>query len=154
MARRPRSHSEWKLSVSTYISSELRHRLVRADGNRCAYCRTSELCSGLPLVIDHILPRSRSGLTEFENICFACYRCNEFKGAATHSDASETASVRLFHPRLDAWEEHFCWSPDGIHIDGLTEIGQASVLQLNMNNAIIVAARKRWVFAGWHPPDC
>lgn len=89
-------------------------------------------------------------MTLFENLCLSCYRCNEFKGTATHSAENR---IRLFHPRRDLWDEHFRWSLDGTHIVGLTEIGIATVTQLNMNNGVVVAARRRWVSAGWHPPD-
>jgi hypothetical protein len=39
------------------------------------------------------------------------------------------------------------------HIEGLTTIGRATVIALRMNNAVIVATRKRWFSIGWHPPD-
>ena len=36
---------------------------------------------------------------------------------------------------------------------GLTAVGRATIVALNMNNAVIVYARRRWVSVGWHPPD-
>jgi hypothetical protein len=50
------------------------------------------------------------------------------------------------------WSKHFRWSEDGTQIIGLTPCGRVTVLALNMNNPDIVAARSRWVQAGWHPP--
>jgi hypothetical protein len=35
----------------------------------------------MPLVVDHILAEARGGSDEFDNLCAACYRCNEYKGA-------------------------------------------------------------------------
>ncbi|MEE8390909.1 MAG: HNH endonuclease [Anaerolineae bacterium] len=44
-------------------------------------CRVNYWPLGMPLVVDHILPRSLGGSDEPENLCAACYRCNEYKGA-------------------------------------------------------------------------
>jgi 5-methylcytosine-specific restriction endonuclease McrA len=66
--------------MSIYLSSDLQHRLEEADDHRCAYCRTSQANTGQPMTVDHILPQSQGGTTTFENLCFACRRCNEFKG--------------------------------------------------------------------------
>jgi hypothetical protein len=33
-----------------------------------------------------------------------------------------------------------------------TEIGRVTVTVLQMNNLVTVAARRRWVSVGWHPP--
>jgi hypothetical protein len=41
---------------------------------------------------------------------------------------------------------------DGTEIVGMTAIGRATCLALNMNNSLIVEARRRWVAVGWHPP--
>lgn len=37
-------------------------------------------------------------------------------------------------------------------IKDLTPIGRVTIVSLKMNNPVIVAARLRWVIAGWHPP--
>ena len=34
-----------------------------------------------------------------------------------------------------------------------TDIGRVTIIGLNMNNAVIVSARRRWVQVGWHPPQ-
>jgi hypothetical protein len=60
--------------------------------------------------------------------------------------------VPLFNPRQQRWSEHFAWSADGTQITGLTIIGRATVVALQMNNATIIPARRRWAAAGWHPP--
>jgi hypothetical protein len=35
---------------------------------------------------------------------------------------------------------------------GLTAIGRATIIALNIHNEVIVDARRRWVSVGWHPP--
>ncbi len=55
--------------------------------------------TGARLVIDHIIPESAGGETVWENLCLACYACNEFKGAKIEVEDPVTGeSVRLFHP--------------------------------------------------------
>jgi hypothetical protein len=89
----------------------------------------------------------------FENLCFACRRCNEFKGAVVKAqDPLTTEFISLYNPRLQNWEEHFSWDASGINLMGLTSVGRVTILILQMNNEIILNARRRWVSAGWHPP--
>ena len=139
---------------SRRLSAELRKRLLAADDQRCAYCHTSEANTGQPMTIDHVVAEARGGRTTFDNLCFACRRCNEFKGdAVIGRDLLSDDAVPLFHPRLHRWSEHFAWDASGTRLIGLTAIGRATILALNMNNAIIVDARRRWVSAGWHPSE-
>ncbi|RMF29335.1 MAG: HNH endonuclease [Chloroflexi bacterium] len=137
-----------------YIPLELR-RQVRADaGRRCGYCRSSEVLTGMPLEIEHIIPEAAGGLTVRENLWLACHRCNGFKGSRTHAvDPVTGEQVALFNPRTQSWYEHFAWSLDGTLVIGLTPCGRATVEALRLNNEYVVEARRFWVEAGWHPPD-
>jgi hypothetical protein len=127
--------------------------LIKADNRHCVYCYTTEANTGQPTTIDHILPQAQGGETVFENICFACRRCNEFKGSTTHAQDPLTGEeVTLFHPRKQKWIDHFQWDETGTLVIGLTAVGRATVVALNLNNAVIVDARRRWVSVGWHPP--
>jgi hypothetical protein len=67
-------------------------------------------------------------------------------------DAVTGTLVRLFNPRLDRWPDHFAWADGGAIIVGTTPIGRATVAALQMNDRDIVAARRLWTAAGWHPP--
>lgn len=121
--------------------------------HRCGYCLTTEANAGIPLTVDHIIPRSKGGTTVLTNLWLACYRCNEFKADRTEAEDPLTGeSVPLFNPRTQAWRGHFA-SPDGTHVVGLTATGRATVIALRMNDQVRVAARRRWVSVGWHPPD-
>ena len=137
----------------SYLSTELRDQLLEVDNRHCAYCYTTEANTGQPMVVDHIIPQGRGGETSFENLCFACRRCNEFKGTITNAQDPLTGeTVPLFHPRQQAWSNHFQWDDSGALLIGLTSTGQATVVALNMNNSVITEARRRWVSVGWHPP--
>lgn len=54
-----------------------RRTIYKRDGNTCMYC------GGRPgteeLTIDHVLPRSKGGLTTWENCVLACVDCNSIK---------------------------------------------------------------------------
>jgi hypothetical protein len=139
--------------MSIYLPTELRLQLEQADDHCCAYCQTVQANSGQRMVPDHIVPESQGGQREFENLCFACRLCNEYKGAKTTGIDPQTGeTTALFHPRQQIWAEHFAWEENGTRIIGLTAVGRATIITLNMNNDIIVPARLRWVTAGWHPP--
>jgi hypothetical protein len=136
------------------LSADLRERLLAADNRRCAYCHTTEANTGQPMTLDHIVPEVQGGPTTFDNLCFACRRCNEFKGKVTTAQDPLTGEiVPLFHPRTQTWSDHFAWDASATHLIGLTAVGRATVVALNMNNAVIVDARRRWVSVGWHPPE-
>jgi hypothetical protein len=138
----------------SYLPADLHDRLLETDDRHCAYCQTTEANTGQPMTVDHILPQAQGGETTFENLCFACRRCNEFKGSAVNAQDPLTGEVApLFHPRQQVWADHFRWDESGTQLIGLTAVGRATIVALNMNNSVIVYARRRWVSVGWHPPD-
>ena len=138
----------------TRISARLRQKLAEECRYRCGYCLMTEANTGTPMTVDHIIPISKGGETSLTNLWLACYRCNEFKADQTEvQDPLSGEVVPLFNPRIQAWGEHFAWSPDGTRIVGLTATGRATVVALRMNDDLRVAARRRWVSAGWHPPS-
>lgn len=140
--------------MSTYLSDALRQQLIDADDHRCAYCQTTQANTGQPMVVDHLIPEAQGGQTQFDNLCFACRRCNEFKGAMTQAPDPLTGDITpLYHPRQHQWTDHFAWDMAGIHLLGLSAIGRSTIVALNINNDVIVAARRRWVSVGWHPPE-
>lgn len=137
-----------------YLPAALREQLLAADDHWCAYCHTTEANTGQPMTVDHIIPQAQGGQTTFDNLCFSCRRCNEFKGSATSAhDPLTDQTVPLFNPRAQVWREHFGWDGSGAHVVGLTAVGRATVIALQMNNTVIVDARRRWTSVGWHPPE-
>ena len=69
-----------------------RRNLYRRDGNCCQFCGrrfpTHELS------IDHVIPRSRGGRTNWENCVLACIPCNVRKG----SRLPDEANIALLRP--------------------------------------------------------
>jgi hypothetical protein len=70
----------------------------------------------------------------------------------TGIDPMSGERVALFDPNNQSWAEHFAWGESGKLIAGLTAVGRATVVQLQLNRPILVRARKQWIRAGWHPP--
>ena len=62
--------------------------LLARDQFTCQYCG-AEL-SVRESSMDHVIPRSRSGTTCWENVVIACHPCNRHKGGRTPSEARMT----------------------------------------------------------------
>lgn len=136
-----------------YISPEVRMRVAKTAKFRCGYCLTSQHIVGRLLEIDHIIPESRGGTANEENLWLACPLCNGAKSDHIEGPDFKTGqNAPLFNPRIDRWKMHFRWVEDGTRIEGLTPKGRATVDLLKMNHSDSVEVRRRWVSVGWHPP--
>jgi hypothetical protein len=136
------------------VSAKLRLLLEKRDKKRCCYCLATEDNCGLRMHADHIIPESVGGGTKPDNLCLICFSCNVYKGAKQKwSDPLTQETVNLFHPLRRNWNIHFSWNESKTKILGLTPCGRATIDALKMNNPTIVNARRRWVSAGWHPPE-
>ena len=134
------------------ISAAVRRQITERDTQRCADCR-SPMIVGIPMVIEHIIPLVSGGSSTPDNLCLACYRCNEFKGSRTEAaDPIDGKLTVFFHPRLQRWSEHFAWREHGDTMDGLTSCGRTTIEALRLNNDWIVQARRLWMLVGLHPP--
>ena len=139
--------------ASKRISAEHQDRIRRQADNRCGYCQSHQKYVMGRLEIDHLIPRSKGGSDDEENLWLSCRLCNNAKRDQTHGVDPLTREVMpLYNPRTQAWSDHFIWSDDGVQIIGLTPCGRATVLALQLNNLIAVMVRQEWVAAGWHPP--
>jgi hypothetical protein len=134
------------------ISESLREQVTERAKGYCEYCQTAKVIV-TTMEVDHIQPEARGGATHLDNLCLVCRGCNSFKHDFVEGIDPETLQeARLYHPRLDKWLEHFRWSEDGLELIGLTSVGRATIVRLRMNRPEILASRKLWVQAGWHPP--
>jgi 5-methylcytosine-specific restriction endonuclease McrA len=69
--------------------------LIR-DGFRCAYCGSPKF----KLTIDHIIPKSKGGKSNFENCVAACKPCNTKKGDRRPSQVSMYLNVKPRQPTV------------------------------------------------------
>ena len=131
----------------------LRVQVAAQAQHRCGYCLTQEVVSGVPLTLEHIIPRALGGSDTEENLWLSCRLCNEAKGVQTQATDSDTESVvPLFNPHTDQWGEHFDWSEDSTMILGRTATGRATIAVLSLNSELRIRSRALWVEAGYHPP--
>ena len=81
----------------------------RAAGG-CEYCRMHQSLQGATFHVEHVLPRSLGGRSEFDNLAWACPSCNLHKSNRVEVESPEVqATVPLFNPRTDNWDDHFRW---------------------------------------------
>lgn len=115
----------------------------------CEYCHAPEIVFNLPFEVEHITPQSRGGEVAEDNLALSCRSCNLYKSDyVSASDELTRREVRLFNPRRDIWNEHFSMVEEIGEIEGLTEIGRATVSRLRINSKAQVKARKQWLRLG------
>jgi 5-methylcytosine-specific restriction endonuclease McrA len=56
---------------------EVREYLLEKWGRKCAYCGVENV----PLQVEHIHPQAKGGTSRISNLCMACEKCNQKKGA-------------------------------------------------------------------------
>lgn len=74
----------------TLFGYEVREYLQEKWGRKCAYCGKG----GVPLEIEHIVPKSRGGTDRVSNLTLACRECNQRKGNMT--------AAEFGHPHVQA----------------------------------------------------
>jgi hypothetical protein len=123
-----------------------RAEVVARAGRRCEYCHLPTRGQVATFPIDHITPRHAGGTTAMDNLALACPHCNAHKWtAAEQPDPKTGESVCLFHPRRDAWEEHFEWVGVGVLS------GRTTVAALHVNAADMVELRSLLAELGLFP---
>jgi 5-methylcytosine-specific restriction endonuclease McrA len=82
-----------------------RQNIFRRDGNRCIYCGSRE-----NLTLDHVLPKSRGGKTNWDNLVAACRRCNSRKGDLTTEEMGITLARKPYKPSFIMFLRDFAGS--------------------------------------------
>ena len=136
--------------MSARVPAALR-RLVRQRANRrCEYCLFHEEDTLFPHQVDHVVAQKHRGQTHEENLVWACFACNKFKGSDLSSIDFETGRlVRLFNPRKDQWSDHF--RLEGARIVPVTAKGRVTEYLLQFNLPKFVQARQLLILAGRYP---
>lgn len=135
------------------ISRRTREAVIRRAGACCEYCASQARFTPDPLSVEHIIPRARDGKSTLDNLALACQGCNGRKHISTHSlDPVSGELVRLYHPRTDAWAEHFTWDASNVLMVGLTPVGRATVAKLELNRPALQRLRRVLRAHGEHPP--
>jgi 5-methylcytosine-specific restriction endonuclease McrA len=74
-----------------------RRAVFARDDHRCQYCGAAAEN------IDHVVPRSRGGAHEWENVVAACKRCNAKKEDRLHTELGMTLRRRPTAPKELTW---------------------------------------------------
>lgn len=105
-----------------------------------------------PFEIDHIIARKHRGPTIASNLALSCFHCNSFKGSNIAGLAPRNRKLApLFNPRRHKWARHFRWQ--GCYLAGLTAIGRATVVVLNINDPFRVELREGLTEEGVFPSN-
>jgi 5-methylcytosine-specific restriction endonuclease McrA len=69
-----------------------RKNVLLRDRYTCQFC--GRVMPAQDLTLDHVIPRSRGGCTDWDNLVACCHRCNNLKG----DRSPEEAGLRLLRP--------------------------------------------------------
>lgn len=123
------------------VPASIRREARQRAGGRCEYCRHPEGLAGVRFEAEHIIPAKLQGAAVTENVAWACFQCNRFKGASVAGYDREGGDViRLFNPRRDAWDEHFTMADGAIW--PVTSIARMTIEVLRLNDPRRVQARR------------
>lgn len=70
-----------------------RSNVFKRDSHQCQYCGSES-----DLSIDHVMPRSRGGGSNWKNLVTACKPCNARKGDYTPDEANMPLNIEPFKP--------------------------------------------------------
>jgi hypothetical protein len=127
------------------------HVQARAVGC-CEYCRMHQSLQGATFHVEHVVPLSRGGDSQLDNLAWACPSCNLHKASRIDAiDPDAGNQVPLFSPRSDIWDEHFRW--DGYRIVGQTPMGRATVAALEFNHPRRIQIRQAEKLFDLFPPN-
>ncbi len=81
-----------------------RRNIYKRDHHTCQYCGAQPPIE--ELTIDHVVPRSRGGISSWENCALACLACNASKADRT----LQQAGMRLLQqPKRPRWRPLYSW---------------------------------------------
>ncbi|HEY1852701.1 MAG TPA: HNH endonuclease [Candidatus Binataceae bacterium] len=74
-----------------------RFNIYARDNNTCQYC--GKRLPRTELNLDHVVPRSRGGMSTWENVVCSCHSCNRRKGGRTPDEAGMPLVKRPLRPQ-------------------------------------------------------
>jgi hypothetical protein len=118
----------------------------------CEYCLCPENYSPDLFPADHIIPESKGGIDDLTNRALACWSCNGLKSDFTEGlDPATGEFAALYNPRTDIWNEHFRWDESFTLLLGISPVGRATILKLQLNRENVVRLRTVLHKFGVHP---
>ena len=77
------------------IPLNLRRRVIERDGLHCVYC--DDDLSNSEIHMDHVIPESQGGTTDYYNLQVTCRKCNLAKGVLSESEFTKKLKVRALN---------------------------------------------------------
>ena len=69
------------------------------DGGHCQYCEKKITLSDA--TVDHVVPKSKGGTNNWENVTLSCSKCNQKKGNKLLENTNLEISRKPFKPSMD-----------------------------------------------------
>jgi 5-methylcytosine-specific restriction endonuclease McrA len=69
-----------------------RDNIYLRDGYKCIYCETKK-----SLTLDHVIPRSKGGNNEWDNLITCCHSCNVLKGDKSVEEFLNLTGYKMRH---------------------------------------------------------
>jgi len=138
--------------MATALSREVRLAVIERARGRCEYCQKPDDRTLNPYrhEADHILAEKHGGNTALDNLAYACFQCNRYKGTdLTSLDPHTNEVTRLFHPRTQQWGNHFALTTEGTIMPRTPE-GRATARLLRLNAPERVQTRADLIIC-WPP---
>jgi hypothetical protein len=112
-------------------------------GCRCGYCGVSEVDTGGSLTVDHFQPVAAGGDDSDDNLVYACFKCNQYKGDFHPSPTDLRNGWRVLHPIRDNLAVHLSENNQTGMLEPLTETGRFHITLLHLNRPALVEFRLR-----------
>jgi 5-methylcytosine-specific restriction endonuclease McrA len=77
------------------IPLHLRRRVIERDGLHCVYC--DDDLSNAEIHMDHVIPESQGGTTDYNNLQVTCRKCNLAKGVLSESAFTDKLRQRALN---------------------------------------------------------
>lgn len=140
--------------AKTNIPANFKQFIIERSKGYCEYCQCPSDFSTELFSIEHIIPRSKNGSDELDNLAYACIGCNIYKSDKTEFvDVVSQSLSNLYNPRTMNWADHFIWDESSTVILGKTAIGRATIEALKLNRRPVKNLRRALIAIGEHPPS-
>lgn len=131
-------------------NQSLRKQVADRAYHVCEYCLLHEDDTFWGFEVEHIISRKHDGDTTPDNLAWACVCCNRNKGTDIGTLVGNPARLtRLFHPRREAWAEHFVLQQ--VEIEGLSDVGAGTAKLLKLNEDVRLKERRGLQLVGRYP---
>jgi hypothetical protein len=127
--------------MSSNVWARLRRQVAERALFLCEYCLIHETDTFFRCLVDHIISEKHGGLSDIENLAYACALCNQAKGSDIGSIATGSNTLtRFYNPRDDRWSAHF--RIENSMIAPKSAVGEVTARILSFNDEERVIERK------------